>query len=264
MANFDINNFVIDHVIRGVMVSTSDGTLMYSINQIEEPSLSCTADERTAVDALGTPIMTFQNGKQAEFSATNSLFDLNLLATQMGTTKEVASAGAKIVTPVFFTGTVKSSAFTLTKEPIADITEIQILKGDGNTGQKYTVTPSDPQENQFSYDSESKKFTFNASVPDGTQFFVLYETESESAVQVSNSAVNYPKAGKFIMEVLGCDVCDPSTLVYAYVIFPNAKLDSNVDITLTTDGKHPFSMKAQQAYCDNQKVLFNIVIPETE
>lgn len=126
------------------------------------------------------------------------------------------------------------------------------------------MTPSDPQANQFSYDSASKKFTFNTSVPDGTQFFVLYETESESAVQVTNSAVNYPKAGKFIMEVLGCDVCDPSTLVYAYVIFPNAKLDSNVDITLTTDGKHPFSMKAQQAYCDNQKVLFNIVIPETE
>lgn len=261
---FDINNFVIDHVLRGVMISSTDGSLMQSINQIEDPSLSCTADEREAVDALGTPIMTFQNGKQAEFSATNSLFDLSLLATQMGTEKEVASETAMITTPVFFTGDVKDAQFKLTKAPKAEITEIYELRGDGTTGKKFTLAAADPAEGEFAYDSETMTITVNAAVADGSQFFVVYETETASAVQVTNSAKNYPKAGKFIMEVLGCDVCDPSTLVYAYVIFPNAKLDSNVDLTFTTDGKHPFSMKAQQAYCDKKKVLFNIVIPEAE
>ena len=261
---FDINNFVIDHVLRGVMLSTADGSVMQSINQIEDPSLNCTSEEREAVDALGTPIMTFQNGKQAEFSASNSIFDLNLLATQMGTEKEIASETAKITTPVFFTGEVAGAAFTLVKEPKAPIAEIYELRGDGTTGQKYTLTTSAPGVTEFAYDSVSKRITLNEAVADGTQFFVVYETESAAAVQVTNSAVNYPKAGKFIMEVLGCDVCDPTTLVYAYVIFPNAKLSSDVDLSFTTDGKHPFSMKAQQAYCDKKKVLFNIVIPEAE
>lgn len=261
---FDVNNFVIDHVLRGVMISTADGSLMYSINQIEDPSLSCSSEEREAVDALGTPIMTFQNGKNAEFSASNSILDLNLLATQMGTEKEIASAEEMITVPVFFTGEVKNATFTLEKTPKAPIAEIYELRGDGTTGQKYTLTTSEPGATEFAYDTATKKVTLNTAVEDGKQFFVVYESETAAAVQVTNSATNYPKAGKFIMEVLGCDVCDPTTLVYAYVIFPNAKLSSDVDVSFTTDGKHPFSMKAQQAYCDKKKVLFNIVIPEVE
>lgn len=260
---FDINNFVIDHVLRGVMIG-KDGSIAWSINQIEDPSLNCTSEEREAVDALGTPIMTFQNGKEAEFSASNSIFDLSLLAAQMGTEKEVATNEAKITAPVFFTGEAKDKKLTLKAEPKEDIAEIYTLRGDGTTGEKYTVAASDPADKQFSYNSGTKEITLGGTVADGTQFFVVYETESAAAVQVTNSAIKYPKAGKFIMEVLGCDVCDPETLVYAYVIFPSAKLDSNVDVSFTTDGKHPFSMKAQQAYCDKRKVLFNIVIPETE
>ena len=90
----------------------------------------------------------------------------------------------------------------------------------------------------------------------------MYEYESQNAVAVSGDAVNFPKAGKFIMEVLGTDVCDPTTLIHAYIIFPNAKLDANVDITFATDGTHPFTLKANQAYCDSKKTLFSIVIPQ--
>ncbi len=42
---FDINNFVIDRCIRGVMTSTADGSVMYSINQIEDPALNISAKE---------------------------------------------------------------------------------------------------------------------------------------------------------------------------------------------------------------------------
>lgn len=49
--------------------------------------------------------------------------------------------------------------------------------------------------------------------------------------------------------------------VYAYVIFNNAKLSPDFDWSIATDGTHPFSMKAQQDYCDKEKRLFSIVIP---
>lgn len=260
---FDINNFVIDHVLRGVMLD-KNGSIAWSINQIEDPSLNCSSEEREAVDALGTPIATFQNGKEAEFSASNSIFDLNLLAAQMGTEKEIASSTSKITSPVFFTGEAKNATLTLEFTPKENIAEIYTLKGDGSTGEKYTLVASSPAEGEFAYNSDAKTITLNAGVADGTQFFIIYETETEAAVQVTNSAIQFPKAGKFIMEVLGCDVCDPETLIYAYLIFPNAKLSSDVDLSFTTDGKHAFSMKAQQAYCDAKKILFNIVIPENE
>ena len=66
------------------------------------------------------------------------------------------------------------------------------------------------------------------------------------------------------MEVLGTNVCEPTTLVHAYIVFPNAKLDANVDVSFTTDGNHPFTLQAQQAYCDKEKVLFKVIIPNEE
>lgn len=261
MATFDINNFIIDRAIRGTMVSHKTGEIMYSINQVEDPQLTVSADEKTAVDAMGTTIATFNTAKNAEFSGSNSLFDLNLLATQMGTTKKVATAGSKVVTPIFETIDVAGTTANIAHEPVGKkLDAIYVLNGDSTLGKKYTAD-TNSSATKFKYENDSKTITLPTEVTSG-QIFVMYETEMENAVEVAASATEFPTGGKFILEVLGCDVCDQTTLRYAYIIFPNAKLDSNVDISFTTDGKHPFSMKANQAYCDKKKTLFKIVIPE--
>ena len=66
------------------------------------------------------------------------------------------------------------------------------------------------------------------------------------------------------MEVLGTDVCDSTTMIHAYVVFMNAKLNADVDIDFTTEGTHPFTLVAQQAYCDSKKSLFKIIIPKED
>ena len=58
------------------MTQTNDGSYLFSINQIQSPTLSVTTEQTQAVDAMGTPIVTFDRAKQAEFSAENSLFRL--------------------------------------------------------------------------------------------------------------------------------------------------------------------------------------------
>lgn len=259
---FDVSNFVIDHVLRGIMTSTSDGSVMYSINQITNPQLSFTADSVQAVDALGTPIQTYYRAKNATLSAENSLFDLGLLATQQGTEKHVASTGDTIIAPAWETVDVSGTTITLAHEPTEPITAIYALNGDSTLGTKYTVDTT-AGEDKFAYDEGQHQITLPTNVTSG-QVFIMYEYEAENAVEVVASATEFPKAGKFVMEVLGNDVCDPTTLIYAYVIFPNAKLDPNTDITLSTESTHPFTLQAQQAYCDKEKVLFKIVIPELD
>lgn len=259
---FEISNFIIDRVIRGVMTSTSDGSVMYAINQIEDPSLSISADEKTAVDALGTTIATFNLAKNAEFSASNSLFDLSLLATQMGTEKKIASTDSRIETPIFETIDVTGTTATLKFTPkTGAIDAIYVLNGDSTLGVKYLPDTSAAAK-KFAYNNSSKTITLPTDVKAGDQIFVMYTADVENAVGVTASATEFPKAGRFVMEVLGCDVCNPTELIYAYVIFPNAKLDSNVEISFTTDSKHPFTMKAQQNYCSKEKELFSIVIPQ--
>ncbi len=261
---FDISNFVIDRAIRGTMVSHATGEILYSINQVEDPQLTISADEKTAVDAMGTTIASFDTAKNAEFSGSNSLFDLNLLATQMGVEKKVGSRNQKIVSPIFETLDVPANKkVTIKYNPVGKkLDAIYLLKGDSTLGKKYTSDAS-ASATAFKYTDTNKEIELpTEGVEEGDQIFVMYDTEMENAVEVEATATDFPKAGKFVLEVLGCDVCDQTTLRYAYIIFPNAKLSSNVDISFTTDGKHPFSMKANQAYCDKKKTLFKIVIPE--
>lgn len=248
------------------MTSTNDGSVMWSINQITDPSLSITMETSEAVDAIGSRIASFNRGKSAEFSAQNSMFDLGLWAAQNGVEKEVASAAHKIISPIFETLTVPTPVTTpvaLKHTPTATPKEIYQLKGDGTLGEKlvYSATAA---AGKFTYDDSAHTITFPAAATAGAQYFVQYEYESESAVAVTGDAINFPKAGKFIMELLGTDVCNTTLLIHAYLIFPNAKLDGNVDVTFATDGNHPFTIQANQSYCDNQKVLFQLVIPEED
>lgn len=265
---FDINNFVIDRVIRGVALSQKDDSVLFSINQMQNVSLNCASESTDAVDALGTPIATFYRAKSAEFSAENAIFDMNLMATQLGTAKKVASAVTKITAPAMESFTYGTGAYTLKHTPKAVPTEIYVLNGDSTFGKKFKKGTK-ASETEFAItgntlslptsDTEEKK-----PLKADDELFVMYDYETESAVEVVNSATEFPVGCKFIMEVLGCDVCDQTTLIHCYLVFPNFKLSPDFDWSVATDGTHPFSGKAQQAYCDREKKLFSIIIPEEE
>lgn len=261
---FDLNNFVIDRIVRGVALSQEDDSVLFSINQIQNASLNCASESTDAVDAMGTPIATFYRAKTAEFSAENALFDMNLMATQLGTSKKVASAASKIVAPAMETFTVEEGGkYVLKHTPVAAPTEIYAINGDSTFGVKY-VKETDASETAFAYVEDDHSITLPTGVVAKTEMFVMYEYETENAVEVVNSAKNFPVGCKFVMEVLGCDVCDQTNLIYAYVIFNNAKLSPDFDWSIATDGAHPFSMRAQQDYCDKEKRLFSIIIPGDE
>ena len=255
---FDLNNFVIDRIVRGVALSQKDDSVLFSINQIQNASLNCASESTDAVDAMGTPIATFYRAKSAEFSAENALFDMNLMSTQLGTTKKVASAGAKIVVPAMESFTANGGTYTLKHTPKTAPTEIYALNGDSTFGTKYVKATA---ASATAFAITGNTVTLPTGLENGAEMFVMYEYETENAVEVVNSATNFPVGCKFVMEVLGCDVCDQTNLVYAYVIFNNAKLSPDFDWNIATDGTHPFSMKAQQDYCDKEKRLFSIVIP---
>lgn len=274
---FDLSNFVIDRVVRGIAVSQGDsvklgikaGDVLFSINQITNPSLSCTSESADAVDALNVPIATFYRAKTAEFSAENALFDMNLLATQAGTTKKVASATAKIETPCFQTIDITdATSYTLNHTPKAGTTpKVYVLNGDGTLGEKVEIATTAAGKTIALAGTAVTIVAGADGYTNGSQLFFMYDyeadgTEGNGAVEVANTATNFPVGCKFIMEILGADVCDQTNLIYAYLIFPNAKLSPDFDWSIATDSTHPFSMRAMQEYCDKEKKLFSIVIPE--
>lgn len=255
---FDLNNFVIDRVVRGIAVSQGDnaklgisaGDVLFSINQITNPSLNCTSESTDAVDALSVPIATFYRAKTAEFSAENALFDMNLIATQSGTKKRVASTGATIETPCFQTIDVAAATltYTLAHTPIAE-PKVYVLNGDGTLGEKVVVA-SAATGKSIAISGASVTLA-EGGYAVGSQLFFMYDYNADGsvgngAVEVMNSANNFPVGCKFIMEILGADVCDQTNLIYAYLVFPNAKLSPDFDWSIATDSTHPFSLKAMQ------------------
>ena len=224
---FDLNNFVIDRIVRGVALSQKDDSVLFSINQIQNASLNCASESTDAVDAMGTPIATFYRAKSAEFSAENALFDMNLMATQLGTTKKVGGTldedknKIKVLAPAMESFTVKEGGkYELKHIPKTVPTEIYALNSDSTFGEKCTkataaaaATATAPAtfsiaDKTITVVANTDEKTFGdptKGIPVGTEMFVMYEYETENAVEVVNSAKNFPVGCKFVMEVLGCD-----------------------------------------------------------
>ena len=191
------------------------------------------------------------------------------MATQLGTTKKVAGTKdkdnntIKVIVPAMESFTAKDGKYVLKHAPKVVPTEIYALNSDSTFGTRYSMKTAGNEDAAvtFAYVEADHSIVLPTEVAAGAEMFVMYEYETDKAVEVVNSAKNFPVGCKFVMEVLGCDVCDQTNLVYAYVIFNNAKLSPDFDWSIATDGTHPFSMKAQQDYCDKEKRLFSIVIP---
>lgn len=254
----NVNNFVIDRIVRGTMLSSTDKSVLWSLTQIQNPQLSMSSETVDAVDAMGSKIMTFERAKEATFSAENAIFDMDLLAAQAGTVKEVATVDKKIACPIFDILTVSEGKVTLTHEPLEEIPFIYVLNGDDTVSTPYK---SGVESTAKTFKRDGKEITLPTEVTAG-RVFVTYEYETDNAIQVVNKATEFPKAGEFVMEILGADVCDPTTLVHAYLIFPNCKLSSSTDLTLETEMTMGFELTASQSYCDAEKKLWRLVIPQ--
>ena len=279
---FDMNNFIIDRIIRGIAVAQGKSDelgvekddVLFAITQITNPSLSCTSESTDVVDALNVPVATFYRAKNAEFSAENAMFDMNLMATQSGTVKKSASSANTMTVPLWVTIDAKSEGketlkHTLTEEQ-ASAAKAYILKGDGTLADKLTVSTA-AGRTAVSISGNTVTYIYDAAGKTGfgpnDQIFIMAEytadgTDDNGAVEIVNSAQNFPVGCKFVMEILGYDVCNQTDKIFAYLIFPNAKLSPDFDWTISSDSTHPFSLKAMQEYCARDKKLFSIVIPE--
>lgn len=253
-----IKNFIVDRIVRGNMYSNKTGELLWSVNQIQNPSLTMESETVDAVDALGTPIMSFDRSKTCTLSGESAVFDLELLAAQMGTK---AVEGTRIITAFETLEVGDTATVELAHEPAAEypVTTIYVLKDDETILASEALKVGEAvSEGVFTISGKQIK------VPDtlkGGRVFVSYEYEGK-ATYVVNSAEEFPKAGKFVMEVLGRDVCDSETEIYAMLILPKAKLSSSTEVSFATDMTQGFELTAQKDYCSRKKELYTLVIPE--
>lgn len=256
----NLNNIIVDRVLRGIFTDKNDNVI-FALNQIQDLSLNQTSESQEVKDAFGVSIAELMRSKALEASANNAIYDFGLLAAQYGTTK--TEVGTKLVVPTMESFEVpESKEYTLKNTPVTEPTVIYALNGDSTLGAKY-VKESAASETAFAY--ADGVISIPTGVQVGAEMFVMYEYETENAIEVVNKANEFAKLGKMTFEILAYDVCDPETKLYGYLILPKFQLSNDFDWSIGGDSQqHAFSGKALVDYCSKDKKMCRVVIVDDE
>lgn len=257
---------LIDRCLRITLFDKTTGDAAVLLPEVEEFQISVAIEnEKTATSASGATVATFEEGKTAEITGNASFFHYGLMAAQSGTAAEEASSTSKINTPRCDVVTIADGKAKLTQTPVGssgqEIGAIYEVLPDGGAGKKYEQG-AEASETEFSY--ASGEISAPTGATNGTQFFVFYTYASETATHMVEDADVFGKAYRMQAEVLCSSICNSAEKTAMLVVANNAKLSSARDISFTTDGKHPFTLKCQSDYCGaaGTKRLFEIFAPE--
>lgn len=257
MATFNKNEVVLEKIKQASLYDLEDGRLLNRLTTIEDPSLNTSAEKTEVLDAQGNTITDIYKAKKATFGGSNSLFSLDLAASQFGATKEVGSADNKIINYMAETMTISDGKVKLSKAPVTDsIPYIYIIEG-GEIGESYKVGAAATESEALV--AADGTITVPTTVTEG-KVYVEYAYESSEAVRIVNKTNEYPTAGKLVILALFRDKCTDKTILGS-IICPKAKLDpESIDLTLAPDGKHPFQYTMMKDFCSDDEELFEIVL----
>lgn len=254
----NVQNLVFDKVLRVAAFRKSDDAYLYGMTQVQDAALNGAAESTDVMDNVGAKIMTLYRAKTAQFSGSNALFDLGILAAQVGTEKKVGAA----LVPAFEIIEVGSEAtVTLAHTPKGQITEIFALNGDSTLGTRYEGAEA-ASGTAFIHVADSNTITVPTGLAAGTKLFVMYDYEATDAISVINESNNFPKAVKLVIEALAYDPCDQNNKILVYITAKNAIMSADFDVTMAAGESHSFTYDLQQDYCDPDKKLYEVVVVE--
>lgn len=259
---FNPNELIIDRVRYVVAHDIKTNEKLFMLSELEEASLNTSAEGEDVTDAVGALITTIYRSKQAEFTATNSLFSLDLAAAQFGSKKEVAAEGAAIVDYTYEMIDIPADATTvaLKHTPVADSVQYIYAVENGVASTSYKVGAA-ASDTEFVIAEDG-----TITLPTGLtgKIFVEYQYESTNAVRVVNSASEFPQVCSAVIYVIFRDVCTEE-LIAGKILCKKCKLDpSSVEIALTSTGKHPFTFKIQKDFCGSEDELFTILVSDED
>jgi hypothetical protein len=271
MANLNLSNFIVDRVISGVGYR-SDESVLFKMDQCQNTSITCGSEATDIVDNVGSPILTLYRSKTCEISGENAILDFNLTAIQMGADKTVATENATVVAPaqeifeVPATEDGVAATYDLKNTPKTTPTFLYALNKDSSLGKKYVVsTKADDIEGEDgTFTITDKTITLPTGIEAGTQMFISYDYDASNAVEIVNSAKNFPKSCKLVLRVLGYNPCDKDNKLGAYIIFPSFEMSPDFDLSLNAGEAQSWSGKASQDYCSKDKALMKIVVVDEE
>ena len=268
---FNPDKLLFKEGISGTMFSPTTGLKFWSIEDLKDVNLSCTADSEDKTDSSGAVIARFYNAKTGQITGNTSYFTLSLMAAQFGSDKKVASSTDTIIAPC-------REKIAITTDGQTTITLKHIPLGVSGSEIKYIYLIDDKKIEQVTYSvgttASATNFTIDAAnktitlptdstnIKRGTSILVYYTFAAEAAVEVDNNAHDMPKSGEFWLESIFSDICDQNLEYHGWVVMNSAQLSPETEIPLDRTGDFPFTIDTLSSYCSEDGQLFRFVIPD--
>ena len=233
----DLSTFVPERPIYAIG-ENSNGSLAWMTNQLMDFQISVDSEEDTKTDAQGNTIFSISKAKSCNVSFTSPLFTIDLVAEMNGSSVD---RGTSIVAPKFETvklvakenkvvigGTYTTIYFDKLVVNSGTIAvpayrvSATLLTKDGSAKKKLVYNKTATQSSQLS----AGEFMFtehtgdsapankdnitilNSDYVDVNSILITYEYTTTNAIQMINSAEEFPVASIVKVLVRGYDVCD--------------------------------------------------------
>jgi hypothetical protein len=278
----DLSTFVPERPIYAVG-ENSDGSLAWMTNQLMDFQISVDAEEDTKTDANGNTIFSISRAKSCDVSFTTPLLTLELVASMNGSEVERGSNTNLIPVPKFETvklvatsGKVTIDTTTTTISlaqvvrnsgtvgtPVYKVSAAFLTK-DGSTRKKLEKGTTTPASGEFVFTKGSGSAdtvtVLNADYDEGSSILITYEYDTADAIQIVNSAEEFPVASVVKVLVRGYDICDKTSPIYAYFIFPAAKFQTNYTLGMALDQNIDCNLTCSYDYCSEARELYRMVV----
>ena len=233
---------------------------------MKDPTLELGGETVYSTDAVGVNIMAFDRSKTAAFSFSNALMHLGVLASQRGVEKQVASSDKKIVMtciePLEVTVAPEgASTVTLTHTPYAEVEGVPfkyIDKVSRSFVTEKTIELGESADTNFSVSGKTITLPTGITWTKGDLIMVKYKYETDSGMAIDDNGEVFAQPGEFVIEAFCYNPCEKGVKKLLNIIFPNAKEDNNISLTMTNELSHPVTINAMQDYCSTDKKLFRI------
>ena len=278
----DLSTFVPERPIYAVG-ENSDGSLAWMTNQLMDFQISVDAEEDTKTDANGNTIFSISRAKSCDVSFTTPLLTLELVASMNGSEVERGTNDDKIAVPKFETVKLVATAGKVTIDtttttislaqvvrnsgtvgtPVYKVSAAFLTK-DGSTRKKLEKGTTTPASGEFVFTKGSGTAdtvtVLNADYDEGSSILITYEYDTADAIQIVNSAEEFPVASVVKVLVRGYDICDKTSPIYAYFIFPAAKFQTNYTLGMALDQNIDCNLTCSYDYCSENRELYRMVI----
>ena len=278
----DLSTFVPERPIYAVG-ENSDGSLAWMANQLMDFQISVDAEEDTKTDANGNTILRISRAKSCDVSFTTPLLSLELVASMNGSEVERGTNANKIAVPKFETvrlvatsGKVRIDSTTTTISLAQDVrnsgtvgtpvykVSVSFLAKDGSTSKKLERSQSTTTSGEFVFTKGSGTADtvkiLNADYDEGSSILITYEYDTAEAIQIVNSVEEFPVASVVKVLVRGYDICDKTSPIYAYFIFPEAKFQTNYTLGMALDQNIDCNLTCSYDYCSEARELYRMVV----